>query len=94
MKDQVLSDMLEAIIGAIFVSDGFKAESVERFYINVMKPFFERYMDPEDLIVHPTRKLTDILDARGCHRFEITRGKNAPHSNKPDQSGQYFSEGN
>jgi endoribonuclease Dicer len=86
--------MLEAIIGAIFVSDGFRADGVMRFYNDVLRPFFEHYVDPDDLAVHPTRKLTDILDARGCHQFEITRGKNASHTNKSDPSRQFVSEGN
>jgi dsRNA-specific ribonuclease len=86
---QVLSDMLEAIIGAIYVSDGFKLEAAEHFYTHVLRPFYLRYVDSEDLAIHPTRKLTDIFDAHGCHRFEITKEKDEIASNRV----QYVSEG-
>jgi endoribonuclease Dicer len=82
--------MLEAIIGAIYVSEGSSADGIEEFYRNVLKPFYERYVDPADLAVHPTRKLTNIFDAQGCRQFEITKTAVAEHSRQFTSEGDVF----
>jgi len=84
---KVLSDMLEALIGAIYISDGFRTEGVEKFYNNVMKPFYDRYVDAEELFVQPTRRLTDKLNAHGCHQFEIVKHQ---HDASNDKDGKRF----
>jgi endoribonuclease Dicer len=89
-KQKVISDMLEAIIGAIYVSDGFNISGSENFYRNKLKPFYERYLDPQDLATHPMRRLTNAFETHGCSKFEFRKEKQ--HGGNMD-AGQYVAEG-
>lgn len=72
---QALSDVMESIIGAVYISDNFSPTGTEAIFDNVLKPFYDQHIRLHTLSHHPTKILLEILQAQGCHQFEITREK-------------------
>jgi endoribonuclease Dicer len=72
---QTLSDVVESIVGAIYISDDFSPIGVESLFDNVLKPFYDRHITLKTLSHHPTKILFELFQAQGCQQFEITREK-------------------
>lgn len=70
---QVLSDVVESVLGAIYVSDNFSPEGVETFFDQVLKPFFDKHITLKTLSHHPTKILFELFQSRGCQEFEIIK---------------------
>ncbi len=41
---QALSDVVESMIGAVFISDNFSQTGVETIFNNILQPFYEKYI--------------------------------------------------
>jgi endoribonuclease Dicer len=76
MRQQALSDVVESIVGAIYISDNFSLVGAEAFFRNVLKPFYDRYITLKTLSHHPTKILFELFQAQGCQQFQITKEKN------------------
>lgn len=63
---KVLSDVVESILGAIFVDAGFDFQVVENAFNYFMRPFIDKHVKPETLKVHPLKTLTTGLQKIGC----------------------------
>ncbi|CAM0138922.1 unnamed protein product [Umbelopsis sp. WA50703] len=63
---KVLSDVVESILGAIFVDAGFDFDVVEKAFNYFMRPFTDKHVKPETLKVHPLKTLTTGLQKIGC----------------------------
>ena len=72
---QALSDVLESIIGAIYISDNFSPVGAESLFDNVLKPFYDSHITLQTLSHHPTKILFELLQAQGCQIFEIVKDK-------------------
>ncbi|PPQ64716.1 hypothetical protein CVT24_008343 [Panaeolus cyanescens] len=72
---KALSDVMESIIGAVYISDNFSPTGAEAVFDNVLKPFYDQHIRLQTLSHHPTKILLEILQAQGCHQFEITKEK-------------------
>ncbi|KIJ56735.1 hypothetical protein M422DRAFT_57385 [Sphaerobolus stellatus SS14] len=72
-QPKVLSDVLESVMGAIYVSDNFSPEGVEAFFDNILRPFFDRHITLKTLSHHPTKILFELFQSRGCQEFEISK---------------------
>jgi endoribonuclease Dicer len=72
---QALSDVVESIIGAIYISDNFSPVGAESLFDNVLKPFFDTHITLQTLSHHPTKILFELLQAQGCQVFEIVKDK-------------------
>ncbi|EJT97649.1 ribonuclease III [Dacryopinax primogenitus] len=70
---KVLSDIVEALLGAIYVSDSFDPSGYENVFDRLFKPFFMKRVSLNTLSQHPTSLLFALLQQRGCHRFELTK---------------------
>ncbi|KAH7887826.1 hypothetical protein F5I97DRAFT_1952052 [Phlebopus sp. FC_14] len=70
---KVLSDIVESVIGAIYVSDGFTSDGAEAFYNKVLKPFYDRNITLKTLSHHPTKILFELLQTHGCRQFELVK---------------------
>ena len=70
---QVLSDVVESVLGAIYVSDDFSPEGVEAFFDSVLKPHFDKHITLRTLSHHPTKILFELFQSRGCQEFEIIK---------------------
>ncbi|KAI0321813.1 hypothetical protein OF83DRAFT_1097304 [Amylostereum chailletii] len=76
---KAISDVVESIIGAIYISDNFSPEGVITFYNKVLMPFYDAHITLKTLAHHPTKILFELFQAQGCQSFEMVRtheGKN------------------
>ena len=70
---QALSDIVESVIGAIFISDNFSPDGAQSFFDKILKPFYDKHITLRTLSHHPTKTLFEVLQAHGCQHFEVTR---------------------
>ncbi|KIJ20171.1 hypothetical protein PAXINDRAFT_126718 [Paxillus involutus ATCC 200175] len=70
---KALSDIVESIIGAIYVSDGFTSDGTEEFFSRVLKPFYDGHITLKTLSHHPTKILFELLQSHGCQQFELVK---------------------
>ncbi|KDR83836.1 hypothetical protein GALMADRAFT_150895 [Galerina marginata CBS 339.88] len=72
---KALSDVVESIAGAIYISDNFSPVGAESLFDNVLKPFYDKHITLQTLSHHPTKILFELFQAQGCQQFEITKDK-------------------
>ncbi|KAJ3502176.1 hypothetical protein NLJ89_g9005 [Agrocybe chaxingu] len=70
---QALSDVVESIIGAIYISDNFSPVGAESLFDHVLKPFYDKHITLHTLSHHPTKILFELFQAQGCQHFEIVK---------------------
>lgn len=70
---QALSDVVESIIGATYISDNFSPVGVEKVFDKILKPFYDKHITLQTLSHHPTKILFELFQAQGCSQFEIIR---------------------
>lgn len=70
---KALSDLVESIIGALFIQDGYQLAGTEIFFNKVLRPFYDRYVTLKTLSHHPTKILSDLLQKHGCQQFELVK---------------------
>ncbi|KAI9512169.1 ribonuclease III, partial [Russula earlei] len=70
---KALSDVVESVIGAIFISDNFSPEGAQSFFDKILKPFYDKHITLRTLSHHPTKTLFEVLQAHGCQQFEVMR---------------------
>lgn len=70
---KALSDIVESVIGAIFISDNFSLDGAQSFFDKILKPFYDKHITLRTLSHHPTKTLFEVLQAHGCQQFEVTR---------------------
>ncbi|KAI8136903.1 hypothetical protein BJV82DRAFT_718564 [Fennellomyces sp. T-0311] len=68
---KVLSDVVESMLGAVFVDAGFNLDPVEQVFEKWMKPLYKNHVTPETLKIHPLRKFTTDLQRLGCESFML-----------------------
>ena len=70
---QALSDVVESIFGAVYVSDNFSPSGSEAFFDRVLKPFYDQHITLQTLSHHPTKILFELFQSQGCQEFEIIK---------------------
>ncbi|KAG9317557.1 hypothetical protein JVU11DRAFT_1764 [Chiua virens] len=73
---KALSDIVESVMGALYVSDGFILDGAENFFKNVLEPFYDRHITLKTLSHHPTKILFEMLQSHGCQQFELVKERN------------------
>lgn len=68
-----LSDIVESVIGAIYVSDNLDATGVQQFFDNILQPFYDKHVRLSTLAIHPTKTLLELVQNHGCHDLELVR---------------------
>ncbi|KAI7863327.1 dicer-2 protein [Spinellus fusiger] len=68
---KVLSDIVESMLGAVFVDSGFDIRPVEALFRLWIQPIFDEYVTPDKIKIHPLRKLTTDLQKFGCEGFML-----------------------
>lgn len=69
----MLGDVVEAVVGAIYVSDRFEMHGVDVFFERVLKPFYDRHIRLHTLAKHPHTSLSEVLQAGGCHQHGMRK---------------------
>ncbi|KAJ6539259.1 hypothetical protein B0H19DRAFT_1314532 [Mycena capillaripes] len=72
---KVLSDVVESVIGAIYVSDNFTPVGVEAFFEFVLKPFYDKHITLRTVAHHPTKILFELIQAQKCQKFQLLKEK-------------------
>lgn len=72
---KILSDVVESIIGALYISDGFTSDGVELMFKTILKPFYDQHVTIKTLSHHPTKILFEIMQTQGCQQFSIEKQK-------------------
>ncbi|RDA96171.1 hypothetical protein CP533_1651, partial [Ophiocordyceps camponoti-saundersi (nom. inval.)] len=70
---KALSDMLEALVGAIFVDSGYDMSRIRDFFTRVIYPYFEDMTPFETYVAdHPVTALSHLLqDGLGCKDWRL-----------------------
>ena len=83
MLIQVLSDVMEGILGALYVSDSCTLEGAEKFFDRVFKPFFDQFVTFEMLARHAADAVLEMLNQLGCQQYSrVHNFENGVHSCK------------
>ncbi|KAH7105711.1 hypothetical protein BKA62DRAFT_826957 [Auriculariales sp. MPI-PUGE-AT-0066] len=81
---KLLSDVVEAVIGALFISENCDLGAVEAFFEAVMVPFYDEYIRLDTLSPHPTSILLKIIEASSCQSFDIKKTILGPSHHRND----------
>ncbi|KAG6918930.1 hypothetical protein DXG01_010585 [Tephrocybe rancida] len=68
---KALSDIVESVMGAVYVGDNFSLEGVEKLFENLLKPFYDKHITLKTLSHHPTKLLFELFQSQGCRRFTV-----------------------
>ncbi|KAF9263493.1 ribonuclease III, partial [Marasmius fiardii PR-910] len=68
-----LADIVESIIGALYISDDFSPVGADKFFNTVLRPFYKEHITLQTLYHHPTKVLIELIQGKGCHQFKISR---------------------
>ncbi|CAE6432434.1 unnamed protein product [Rhizoctonia solani] len=72
---KALGDVVESLLGAIYVSSGFSISRVKTVYDRLLKPFYDRYIDKQAMLAHPMSRLMKELESIGCGAFGIAKSE-------------------
>ncbi|KAH9843805.1 uncharacterized protein C8Q71DRAFT_698068 [Rhodofomes roseus] len=70
---KVLSDIVESIVGGLYISDDFTESGVVKFFDGALKPFYDRHIRMQTLSLHPTSTLFDLLYSYGCQQHQMVK---------------------
>jgi dsRNA-specific ribonuclease len=68
---KVLSDVVESMLGAVFVDSGFDLKPIEVLFDKWFLGIFEKHITPETIVSHPTSQLMHLFQNFGCEGFKI-----------------------
>lgn len=68
---QSLPDIVESIMGAVYVGDQFSTEGIEALFEKLLKPFYDKHVTFKTLSHHPTKILFELFQGQGCRQFTI-----------------------
>jgi len=81
---QVLSDVVEAVLGALFISEDCDVAAVEAFFHSVLRPFYDQHIRLNSLSSHPTAVLFKIMEASSCQDFQLKKTTSRPDAHQQD----------
>lgn len=69
--NEVLSDVLEAMIAALCLSEGGTFGGTDVLFSRLFLPFYSQHINLATLSPHPSAVLQQRLQELGCHEFEV-----------------------
>ncbi|KAF9301807.1 Dicer-like protein 1 [Mortierella antarctica] len=70
---KVLGDLIESTIGAVFVDCGFDFETVSALFARLVRPFLDKHVNLDSIVIHPTKALLEYLQSKGCNNSRFDR---------------------
>ncbi|KAG0086071.1 Dicer-like protein 1 [Podila epicladia] len=64
---KVLGDVVESMLGAVFVDCGFSIARITELFEHLIRPFLDKHVDPDRIAVHAVKYLLEYLQAQGCN---------------------------
>ena len=84
---QALPDVMEGVLGALYVSDNCTLEGAEKFFDRVFKPFFDQFITFEMLARHAADAVLEMLNRLGCQQYSRVHNlENGVHSCKRESA--------
>ena len=72
---KAVADLVESMLGAVFVDGGFQPTATLRVFDHLIKPFIDRYISPTTVSVDAIRQLLEVAQSHSCgsidHRATI-----------------------
>ncbi|KAG0272365.1 Dicer-like protein 1 [Linnemannia exigua] len=68
---KVLGDLVESTLGAVFVDSGFDFDVVTGLFQRLIRPFLDRHVAFESMVLHPNKVLLEQLQYQGCINFKF-----------------------
>ncbi|KAF9574816.1 Dicer-like protein 1 [Mortierella alpina] len=68
---KVLGDVLESVVGAIYVDSGWDYSIVQGFFNRAILPTLQKHLSIETLKPHPVTALTHRVQQAGCQRLSL-----------------------
>jgi endoribonuclease Dicer len=90
---KALSDVLESIIGAVYVSDSFLPMGSEKIFDKILRPFYDQHITLQSIAHHPTKVLYELVQAAGCHALSFDKSRDKENANLHRCTGQLVSLG-
>ena len=72
-RAQVLSDVVESVVGALYVGDSFFETNVAVFFDGAFKKFLEAHIRLQTLSANPKVTLLELLQAEGCQDNAVVK---------------------
>ncbi|ORX55708.1 hypothetical protein DM01DRAFT_1335102 [Hesseltinella vesiculosa] len=66
---KVLSDVVESMLGAVFVDAKFNLDTAQALFDRWFVPIIEAHISPHTLQVHPVNKMISAFQQNGCDNF-------------------------
>ncbi|KAI0347065.1 ribonuclease III [Trametopsis cervina] len=70
---KVLSDVVESVLGAVFISAGYDIGAVQTVFNKICKPFYLRHIRLQTLSPHPATTLLQLFQAEHCQSHSIQK---------------------
>ncbi|KAJ2168656.1 Dicer-like protein 1 [Coemansia sp. RSA 1935] len=83
---KVLGDILESLVGAVFVDSGMSHETAKSVYERVLSPFLDRFVDSGKLSLHPVIQTLLVCQGWGC---DAVSWENGTDSNPLEYTNRY-----
>ncbi|KAG0334359.1 hypothetical protein BG000_008399 [Podila horticola] len=70
---KVLGDLVESTIGAVFVDCGFDFGTISALFERLIRPFLDKHVNLDSIVIHPTKALLEYLQSKGCNDSRFDR---------------------
>ncbi|KAL1739966.1 hypothetical protein HDZ31DRAFT_48445, partial [Schizophyllum fasciatum] len=68
-----LSDIVESVMGAIYVSDDLEWMGVQQLFDHILQPFYDKHIRLSTLAVHPSKTLLELVQSQSCHDLQLVK---------------------
>ncbi|KAI8332965.1 putative dicer-like protein [Choanephora cucurbitarum] len=68
---KVLADVVESMIGAIYVDSGFKLDPIYSFFEATLKPLLDKHISIQSSEAHPLTQFVHLIQGLGCIDYDI-----------------------
>lgn len=68
---KVLSDVVESMLGAVFVDSHFNLEPVQALFEKWLVPLLDKHITPSLIQVHPVNRMITVFQRQGCDKFML-----------------------
>lgn len=70
---QVVSDIMEATLGALYICDDCSLVGAEKFFDRVFKPFYGTHITFKSLSLHATNTVLELFQKKRCKQYRFLK---------------------
>lgn len=68
---KVLGDIVESVLGAVFVDCGFSVARITEIFGRLVHPFLDTHVDLDRIVLHPVKCVSEHLQVHGCSEWRL-----------------------